>query len=46
MQNKPDIGDVATAVPHVRFLAEIGEGGFKIGNRSRVSEKKLKKTPL
>jgi serine/threonine protein kinase len=37
MQNKPDIKDVAAVVPDATFLAEIGEGGFKVVFRAEVN---------
>jgi len=37
MQNKPDISDVAAAVPSVQFIEEIGEGGFKVAYRGIVN---------
>ena len=37
MQNKPDIADVANAVPAISLIDEIGEGGFKVAYRGVVN---------
>jgi len=37
MQNKPNIADVAAAVPRITFHEEIGEGGFKVVYRCDVN---------
>lgn len=34
---KPDISEVAAAIPQVRFIDELGTGGFKVAYRAEVN---------
>lgn len=34
---KPDISEVAAAIPQVRFIGELGTGGFKVAYRAEVN---------
>lgn len=37
MMEKPSISDVAAAIPQVRFIDELGTGGFKVAYRAEVN---------